>query len=61
DTRIEIQKQIEELRKREEKARNQLEEIKQAGSEAWKDMSKSVETAVGNLKEGIEEALNRFK
>ncbi|HKL48100.1 MAG TPA: hypothetical protein VJ882_00470 [Desulfuromonadales bacterium] len=61
DTKVEIQKQIEDLREKEKIARTRLEEIRQSGSEAWSDMSRSMETAVENLKDGIEQALDRFK
>lgn len=61
DTKVEIQKQIKDLREKEKTARSRLEKIRQSGSEAWSDMSQSMETAVENLKEGIEQALDRFK
>lgn len=61
DLQIEYKKKIEDLRGKEEEARERLNDIKKASSDAWSGLTKKMEAAARDLKEGIEKSLAKFK
>jgi hypothetical protein len=56
----EFRKQIEQLCARRDAASSQLEELRQAGGEAWKDLQTGVEEALAALGEAVDRARARF-
>jgi uncharacterized coiled-coil DUF342 family protein len=53
--------QIEDLRARQETAKNKLEEMKRTGGEAWEDFRSGAEAALDELKKGVEGAVAKLK
>ncbi len=60
EAQLEYYKQIEELRMKQETAREKLGELKQAGEDAWEDMKSGIELAWGSLGEAMKSARSRF-
>ncbi len=56
----EFRKQIEQLCARRDAANSQLEELREAGGEAWKDLQTGVEEALATLGEAVDRARARF-
>lgn len=61
DIQLQYYKEIEELRLKQEAARQRLEELHQAGEDAWEDLKAGVESAWLILGESIKQATSRFK
>jgi hypothetical protein len=61
ESKIEYQKQMEELRRKREAVGHRLEEIKIASGEAWKDLKGGMEKGMDDLKQGIDQAMDRFR
>ena len=53
--------QIEALRAKQESVRQKLEGLKEPGSEAWEDLKKGIDAAVGEFKFAVQSAASRFK
>jgi hypothetical protein len=52
---------IEELRAKQETARQKIEELKRSGEEACEEIKGGVDKALDGLKEGLNRALSKFK
>jgi GTP-binding protein EngB required for normal cell division len=61
DAKEKYKEQIEELRARQETARNKLEDLKRTGGEAWEDFRSGAEAALDELKKGVEGAVAKLK
>lgn len=61
DARIEYYKQIDSLRLKQEAAKEKLNELKNAGGEAWEDLKAGIELAGDSLWDAIKSAKARFK
>jgi hypothetical protein len=51
-----FQEQVEELRVKQESARQRLQELRKAGGEAWEDLQAGAEAALDDLKKTLEKA-----
>jgi uncharacterized coiled-coil DUF342 family protein len=60
DARVELEKQVDELRKRQADAREKLEELNDAGEDAWEDVRGGVEKAWEKLGDAVDRAVDRF-
>ncbi|KHE92670.1 MAG: hypothetical protein K8F52_05100 [Candidatus Scalindua rubra] len=61
DAQIEYYKQIENLRLKQEAAREKLKELKDETEDAWEDLKAGVESAWGSLGEAVKSAISQFK
>ncbi len=61
EARGKFREQIEDLRERQKTARKKLEELKGAGGEAWEDFREGAESALDELKKGVERVISRLK
>lgn len=53
--------QVEELKARQDAARQKLQELARSGGEAWDDVKSAAEAALDELKKGVEGALAKLK
>jgi uncharacterized coiled-coil DUF342 family protein len=60
-SKIEYQKQMEDLREKRNKFQNRITEIEQAGEGAWEDLKQGVESSWEALKLSLSKAKSRFK
>jgi hypothetical protein len=56
-----FQEQAEELRVKQESARQKLRELRKAGGEAWEDLQGGAEAALDDLKKTLEKAVKKWK
>jgi len=56
-----FQEQAEELRVKQESARQKLHELRKAGGEAWEDLQGGAEAALDDLKKTLEKAVKKWK
>ncbi len=61
DTKLEYQKQVEDLKKRREDMRERLGELKKSGDSAWEDVKAGIENAWTSLEDAMRKATQRFK
>jgi len=61
DMRIKIDEELGTLKQRREEAKAHLENLRNAGDEAWEDMKDGVELAWSSLGEAVKSAVARFK
>ncbi len=61
EEKIEYDKSIEALQKRQDVARAKLHELKTAGDEAWEDLKTGAENAWEKIKAAFHEAISKFK
>ncbi|MCL7419449.1 MAG: coiled coil domain-containing protein [Methylobacter sp.] len=61
DAKVEYDKHIDELRQKQQIALSKLEELRQAGDEAWENLKADVEAASNSLGESVNLATARFK
>ncbi|MGA7800407.1 MAG: coiled coil domain-containing protein [Gammaproteobacteria bacterium] len=61
DVRLEYQKQIGDLRAKQETAQAKLDELKRAGEGGWKDLKAGTDRAWETLHNAIKSAVSRFK
>lgn len=61
DARVELERQIAELRKNQDVAKAKLQDIEDSSEDAWNDLKDSVENAWNRLRDGLEDAASRFK
>ena len=61
DAKVKYAKQIEALRAKQESVRQTLQGLKEPGSEAWDDLKKGIDYAIGDLKAAVQSAVARFK
>lgn len=59
--KIEYYQQIGQLQKKQESARQKLDEMKRAGDSAWQDLKAGLELAWQDLGSAVESAVSRFK
>jgi uncharacterized coiled-coil DUF342 family protein len=61
EARGKYREQIEDLRARQDTAREKLEDLKRTGGEAWEDLRSGAEAALDELKKGVEGAVAKLK
>ena len=61
DAQLAYYKEIEELRARQDAARDRLDELRDASDDAWDDVKAGAERAWSSLSESLERARTRFK
>ena len=61
DSRLEYQREIENLKERRKEAEEKLSEVRQAGEGAWEDLKSGVQSAWDSMEEAVKSARNRFK
>jgi uncharacterized coiled-coil DUF342 family protein len=61
EAKVELNKQIESLKAKQEAAQKKLKEVREAGGEAWKEVKKGLEKSVDDLKEAWGGVLSRFR
>lgn len=61
DAQLEYYKQIEELRSMRDDAKKKLEELQQAGDDAWEDLKAGIDSAWDSLGSSIKSAMSRFR
>ncbi len=54
-----VQDQVEDLRARQELARQKLQEMKKAGGEAWEDLRAGAEAAMDDLRKAVENVIKK--
>ncbi len=59
--KIELQETIESLKHKNSAVQTRLDEMRQAGDEAWEGLKKKAETAVAEMKTALEHAISKFK
>ena len=60
DARIEYERQVEALRKKQADARDRLRDFDEASGEAWKDLTGGLEKAWNDLADAVRKATGRF-
>lgn len=60
EVQLEYYKEIEELRVMQETARNKLDQLKEAGDDAWEDLKAGADSAWDSLSRAIKSAASRF-
>lgn len=60
DAKIQYQKQVEDIRSMQRSAQAKLEELKEAGDNAWEDLKAGMENARDSLAKAIRDATSRF-
>jgi uncharacterized coiled-coil DUF342 family protein len=60
ESRLEYQKQIENLQERRKEAKEKLTEMRQAGEGAWEDLKSGVQSAWDSMEEALKSARSRF-
>jgi uncharacterized coiled-coil DUF342 family protein len=61
ESRIEFQKQIENLRQRRQEAEKKVDEVRAAGEWAWEDLKSGVQLAWDAMEQALKSARTRFK
>jgi multidrug resistance efflux pump len=61
DVKADYNRQIQELRRKKAVAKNRLEEVKNAGEDAWKELKSGAEEAFKDMKNAFQSALSKFK
>ncbi|WP_020680563.1 hypothetical protein [Marinobacterium rhizophilum] len=61
DGQLEYYKQIEDLRERQQRAQEKLDELRRASDTAWEDMRAGIESAWDSMAEAMRKASSRFK
>lgn len=61
ESKIEYNKQIEELRNKSDAIQKKLEELKGASDHTWVDLKESIEKAMSDLKNASDRAISKFK
>src|SRR6056297_2046857 len=60
DARVEYEKQVDELREKQDEAREKLKELDNASDDAWQDIKEGVEKAWESLGDAVKSARERF-
>jgi uncharacterized coiled-coil DUF342 family protein len=61
DSRVEYQKQIQNLQEKRQGAEKKLAEVRQAGESAWQDLKAGAQSAWDAMEDAIKSARSRFK
>ena len=61
DARMELDRQIKELKNNQDNAKAKIRELEDAGEDAWEDLKEGVEIAWNRLRQGLDDAASRFK
>jgi phage tail tape-measure protein len=61
DTQLKLEEQIESLKKKRQSTEDDLDKLRQAGSNAWEDLKTGVENAASSSGDAIRSAQSRFK
>ena len=60
EAKVELERQLTDLRARRERARVKLEELRAHGGAAWQELRQGVDRAWQELRQGVENATSRF-
>ncbi len=61
ESKLELKQQIQSLRQKQDSIANKLDQLKQSGGEAWKDLKTGLESATEELKGALGKAMDQFK
>jgi len=61
DAKKEISKEVQDLRIKKKVAEDQLEQVKEAGEDAWMELQTEAEGAFEDIKSALKNAVNRFE
>lgn len=61
DSRIEYQKQIENMQEKHKKVEKKVKEVREAGGSAWEDLKSGVQSAWEVMEEAVKSARSKFK
>lgn len=61
DAKKEISKEVQDLRIKKKVAEDQLEQVKEAGEDAWMELQSEAEGAFEDIKSALKNAVNRFE
>jgi phage shock protein A len=61
DAKMKVSNQFEDLTSRQETVENKIDQMKDAGEDAWKDMRSGLDTAMDELESSFNEAANQFE
>ena len=61
DTRIEVQRKVDELRDKRRELDGKLSDLRSASADSWEDVKTGFERAWGELKTSVESAARRFQ
>lgn len=61
DTKIEINDRVEALEEQRDEAQKRLDNVKESGASAWRDLKSGLDTAIMELENAVEGALGKFK
>jgi hypothetical protein len=61
EAKVKYSQQIEGLRAKQESVRQKLQDLKEPGGEAWDDLKKGIDAAIGDLTAAVQSAVSRFK
>lgn len=61
ESKIEYEKQVEDLRAKRKEVEDKMAELQQAGEGAWEDLKKGIESAWDSLGNALKSATSRFK
>jgi nucleotide-binding universal stress UspA family protein len=61
EVKIRYLEQIQELKNKQEAAKQRLHELRESGDEAWADFKEGVDNALDDLKKSLKKAISRFK
>ena len=61
DSRVEYQKQIQNLQEKRQGAEKKLAEVRQAGESAWQDLKAGAQSAWDAMEDALKSARSRFK
>lgn len=61
DAQIEYNRQLDELRLRQQQAEDRLRELRTAGEDAWRDVAEGIEKAWDDLEAAVRDAHARFR
>jgi septation ring formation regulator EzrA len=60
-SKIELQKQLQDLRRKRDAMRERLDKVRKSSGGAWKDLKAGVESAADDLKEALGKVMDKFK
>jgi hypothetical protein len=61
DAQIQLDRQVEDLEKRQEAARRKLEELRSTSEDAWQDLKSGIEKAWDDLGNAVRSAVDRYR
>jgi uncharacterized coiled-coil DUF342 family protein len=61
ESKIELQKQLQDLRQKRDAVRERLDKIRESSGDAWKDFKTGLERAADDLKGALDKAMDKFR